>query len=66
MYPDMVCIPPASAKETSAIRFSSGEGQGRVLFWWCIFSREVRDRKEWIRVEDVAVEKPLQQIPRHN
>lgn len=60
MDADVIGIPSAerATKSVSApLGLNDGEGQA-VL-------REVGDGQEWILVEHVALEEPLQQVPRH-
>ena len=50
---DMICIAPILWNET-CILIQRGESL-----------REVCYRKEWVLVKDIALNEPLQQVPRH-
>lgn len=56
MDADVIRIPPANTMSVL-----SRDDDGTV--GWPV--REVRDGEKWILVEHVALEEPLQQIPRH-
>lgn len=57
MDADVIRIPPVTVPPVSLV--------SRNLCWVEAALREVRDGEEWILVEHVALEEPLQQFPRH-